>query len=186
MSYFVGHRHFSVDLQDINLSLCSTERGQASSRSPANSSGRATRSSLAATQLATGATQFRSVLRNGWTFVHPPAAGIQRRGSSWHVNFHMLSGLAQDAQVRQLQPPTRTSASSIEHGGIWRLPGRRQRMRRGHRCGSRVDLTNTLDTDPHVAIFGNLCITASMTGRQGTVTTRVPPLSTASSSARGT
>ena len=99
---------------------------------------------------------------------------------------YALRAGAQDAQGRQLQPPTRTSASSIERGGIWRLPGRRQRMRRGHRCGSRVDLTNTLDTDPHVAIFGNLCITASMTGRQGTVTTRVPPLSTASSSARGT
>ena len=47
-------------------------------------------------------------------------------------------------------------------------------------------LTNTLDSDsPHVAIFGNLCTTASMAGRQGTGTTR-SSFSTISSSARGT
>ena len=97
---------------------------------------------------------------------------------------YALRAGAQDAQGRQLQPPTRTSASSIEHGGIWRPPGRRQRMCRGHRCGSRV-ATNTLDSDPHFAIVGNLCTTASMAGRQGTGTTR-SSFSTISSSARGT
>ena len=93
---------------------------------------------------------------------------------------------AQDAQGRQLQPPTRTSASSIEHGWIWRPPGRRQRMCRGHRCGPRVD-TRTLSTATCLTsrLLGTCVQTASMAGRQGTGTTR-SSFSTISSSARGT
>ena len=145
-------------------------------RSPANSSNRVTRSPLVQTNLLQELRNFgRFCGMGGRLSIHPrPAFSVEGQvGMSTSI---CSPGWGTGRSSAATSPPTRTSASSIEHGGIWRLPGRRQRMCRGHRCGSRVDLTNTLDTDPHVAIFGNLCITASMTGRQGTVTTRVPPL----------
>jgi len=151
------------------------QKGTASLRSPASSTGRATRSTVVQPNLLQEIRNFGRFCGMGGplSILLRPAFSVEGQvGMSTSI---CSSGWGTGRSSAATSPPTRTSASSIEHGGIWRLPGRRQRMCRGHRYGSRVDLTNTLDTDHHVAIFGNLCITASMTGRQGTATTRVPP-----------
>ena len=53
-------------------------------------------------------------------FVHPPAPGIQRRGSSWHVNFHMLSGLGHRTlkcgNFNPLQEPRQVRSSAVGYG----------------------------------------------------------------------